>query len=222
MTPPPLLLCDLDDTLIDRRGALRRWAEAFAAEHGLDGRAVDWLLAFDRDGGVDRRTYLDAARERFGLRPSVDALVDAFAERLPLEVRPPPPECLAAIGRLRVAGWRIGVVTNGPPFQAAKLRRAGLVELLDGWCISDVDGVRKPDRAIFELAARRCRTTLERAWMVGDNGATDIAGAVVCGLPSVWIRLGRRWSRPDYRPTSEAESLAGAIELIEAAAAAKR
>ncbi len=219
MTPgsaaSPLLLCDLDDTLIDRRGALRRWAESFAAHHGLAAEAVAWLQAADGDGSVDRRTFLREARRRLGLRPSVEMLVAAFAESLPSHVLPPPAEALAAIGRLKAAGWRVGLITNGPPFQMAKMRRAGLLDLLDGWCISEVDGLSKPDAAIFRLAAERCGTDLRAAWMVGDSGPADVGGAIAAGLPSVWIRLGRAWSEAAYRPTLEADSLAEAIDRIE-------
>jgi putative hydrolase of the HAD superfamily len=48
----PLLLVDLDNTLIDRAGAFARWARQFvSARHGA---AVDvqWLIDADRDGAV--------------------------------------------------------------------------------------------------------------------------------------------------------------------------
>ena len=47
----------------------------------------------------------------------------------------------------------MGVVTNGwVDNQIGKLRRAGILALLDGWCVSDEVGIRKPDPAIFALA----------------------------------------------------------------------
>jgi putative hydrolase of the HAD superfamily len=211
----PLLLCDLDDTLIDRRGAFRRWTRSFAAEHGLGGEAVAWLQGVDGDGSVDRHTFMRAVRDRFEVRPSVEALVAAYAARFPAHVLPPCAGGLAAIGRLKAAGWRVGVITNGPPWQVAKMRHAGLLELLDGWCISEVDGLSKPDPAIFGLAAERCGTSLEAAWMIGDSGPADIRGAIAAGLPSAWIHLGRRWSEAGYRPTLEADSLGTAITMIE-------
>ena len=53
----PLLLVDLDNTLIDRAGAFDRWARAFTAAHGRDARDAEWLVTADRDGFE--------ARERF-------------------------------------------------------------------------------------------------------------------------------------------------------------
>jgi putative hydrolase of the HAD superfamily len=96
------------------------------------------------------------------------------------------------------------------------MRQAGLLALVDGWCISDVDGVRKPDPAAFHLAAARCGAGLESAWMIGDSGPADVGGAVAAGLPCVWLRHGRTWAETDYLPTFQADTLAQAIGLIEA------
>jgi hypothetical protein len=39
--------------------------------------------------------------------------------------------------------------------QIGKLRRTGILALLDGWCVSEEVGIRKPDPAIFALARQR-------------------------------------------------------------------
>ena len=43
-------MLDLDNTLVDRRGAFTTWASDFVA--GLDGDSSDleWLIAADKDG----------------------------------------------------------------------------------------------------------------------------------------------------------------------------
>ena len=159
----PLLLCDLDDTLIDRAGAFRRWAADFAADHGIPDEGLAWMLDLDNDGHVHRPDYLAAVRERFRL-PMTQARLESDYHRVyPEYVRPPAAETLAALRDLRAEGWRVGVVTNGAPSQEAKMRHAGLVDCLDGWAISDVVGVRKPNPAIFRAAAERCAGT-EPGW----------------------------------------------------------
>ena len=45
-----LLLCDLDETLVDRSAAYRRWATELASDHGLDAFAVEWLVVEDQGG----------------------------------------------------------------------------------------------------------------------------------------------------------------------------
>ena len=45
----PLLLLDLDNTLIDRAGAFKSWAESFLAEIGAPEYDVPWLLDVDAE-----------------------------------------------------------------------------------------------------------------------------------------------------------------------------
>jgi FMN phosphatase YigB (HAD superfamily) len=46
----PLLLVDLDNTLIDRSAAFARWARGLTAAQGRSAADVRWLVAADRDG----------------------------------------------------------------------------------------------------------------------------------------------------------------------------
>jgi len=139
-----------------------------------------------------------------------------------------------ALRALRAAGHRIGIVTNGPPSQVEKLERNRLIDLVDGYVISDLVGHRKPARPIFEAAARACGCELAGGWMVGDSAPTDMAGARVAGLTAVWLHRGRRWtdaatkpdpwalanklpSEPlpdDWEPPHQADSVAHAVEII--------
>lgn len=210
----PLLLADLDDTLIDREGAFRRWLEHFAARHGVGEEHFAWVIEQDDRGIQDRVALFTALRERLVLGPSVDDLVAEYRRIYADFVVPPPEATFAALRRLRDEGWRIGVVTNGPSGQLAKMQNARLVDLLDGWCISQHDGCAKPEPAIFRLAAERCGASLEGAWMIGDSGPMDIGGAVAAGISSVWLHRGREWSLPDFRPTATAGSFAEAVRLI--------
>ncbi|MEU7893936.1 HAD hydrolase-like protein [Nonomuraea sp. NPDC049152] len=45
------------------------------------------------------------------------------------------------------------------------------------WSNAELEGVGKPDRGLFEIAARRCGVSLaDGGWMVGDRLGADIAG----------------------------------------------
>jgi putative hydrolase of the HAD superfamily len=211
----PLLLTDLDDTLIDRVGAFRRWLLDFAGRYGVGEEQFDWVTALDNDGFVDRTIFFEEVRARLGLAPTIDDLLAEYHRQYPAFVEPPPEATFAALRRLRASGWHVGVVTNGPPSQMAKMANARLLDELDCWCVSSLVGVRKPDPAIFRLAAERCGAALEGGWMVGDAGHADIAGAVASGISSVWIRRGREWSLPEFRPTATADSFAEAVDLIQ-------
>ncbi|HZS34859.1 MAG TPA: HAD-IA family hydrolase, partial [Methylomirabilota bacterium] len=119
----------------------------------------------------------------------------------------------AALETLRAAGWKIGIVTNGPPSQHTKIANLELGDLVDGICVSADVGVDKPDRHIFDLAARRCDAALE-GWMVGDSPDTDIAGGHAAGLRTIWLDRGRPWQRTDLVPDAVVTTIDEAVRLI--------
>ncbi|MEU6720082.1 HAD family hydrolase [Nonomuraea sp. NPDC046802] len=186
-----LALFDLDNTLIDRLGAFRRWAAEFAAERGLGADDVAWMVELDADGYCPRDTFLSGVRDRFGLAEPVEELWRAYQARLPFLVSCPD-EVLSGLDRLRAAGWAVGIVTNGAADnQAGKIRHSGLAGRVDGWAISGAEGVSKPDRRLFEIGAGRCGAVLgDGGWMVGDNPDADIAGGRAAGLGTIWIDRG--------------------------------
>ncbi|WP_371781163.1 hypothetical protein [Streptosporangium subroseum] len=47
-----LTLFDLDNTLVDRLDAFRRWTAEFAAERDLSDEDAAWLITLDDDGSV--------------------------------------------------------------------------------------------------------------------------------------------------------------------------
>ncbi|MFI7130470.1 HAD family hydrolase [Nonomuraea sp. NPDC050153] len=187
----PLALFDLDNTLIDRLAAFKLWAAEFAAERGLCEEAVAWMVATDADGSLPMNVFFGLARERFGLGEPVDALWAAYRARLPHLVSCPA-EVLDGLDRLRAAGWAVGIATNGmADNQTGKIERTGLAARVDGWAISDAEGVRKPDVRLFEIAARRCGASLgPGGWVIGDDPEKDVAGGRRAGLRTIWIDRG--------------------------------
>ncbi|WP_433431484.1 HAD family hydrolase [Nonomuraea sp. CA-141351] len=187
----PLALFDLDNTLIDRLGAFKRWAAEFAAERRLGEEAVPWMVALDADGSLPMDSFFALVRERFGLAEPVEALWAAYRARLPHLVSCPA-EVLDGLDRLRAAGWAVGIATNGmTDNQTGKIERSGLADRVDGWAISAAEGVRKPDVRLFEIAARRCGASLEPGgWVVGDDPEKDISGGRDAGLRTIWIDRG--------------------------------
>jgi FMN phosphatase YigB (HAD superfamily) len=209
-----LVLFDLDNTLIDRAGGFAIWARAFADGHGLGEPEVEWLELLDNDGLTRRPDFFRAARERYALQDPVETLVKQYREDYPRCVPPLPGETRSALADLRVAGWRIGIASNGAPSQETKILATGLDTLVDGWAISGVVGIRKPDIGLFQAAADACHGRLRDAWMVGDSAEADIAGASTSGMSSVWISRGRAWRDATYSPTLVAASVAEAASEI--------
>jgi putative hydrolase of the HAD superfamily len=209
-----LALFDLDNTLIDREAAFRSWASRFARERRLGRAASGWLESIDDDGVKPRETFFGEVRGHFGIPDAVDELVRAYRAAIPALIPPPTRETKEALRALRACGWRIGIVTNGSPTQEVHLRGCGLEELVDGYVVSSIVGVRKPDPRLFLAAAEQCGAPLSGGWMVGDRADADVAGALACGISSAWISRGRTWEEADFRPDIIADSVAGAVTAI--------
>jgi putative hydrolase of the HAD superfamily len=211
---PPLLFCDLDNTLIDRAAGYRAWAEHYVAGLGRDPAEVDWLVEIDRDGFRARDPLFEEVRSRWGLDAPVAGLVERYRSEYPAFLPAVGPEVALRLGELRRSGWRVAVVTNGPPSQRVKVERCGLAPLVDVVVVSDELGVSKPDRRIFEAAARLAGSEIEGAWLVGDSPDADIAAAVGMGIPGVWLRRGRLWTETRWRPHAIAESIEEALGTV--------
>ena len=195
----PLLMCDLDDTLVERPPLFLAWAEKFLADHGADPVLLDWLVEQDRGGHRPRREFLatvaertayDVAPEEF-LREYDEALGGSY--RLTDGVR-------AALDDAHAAGWTLAVLTNGPVgAQSIKVRATDLDRLAAAVCISEEVGAPKPDASMFTTAAARAGTSLDGAWMIGVNLDADIAGGHGVGARTVWIRRPDDWLTPESR-----------------------
>lgn len=205
-----LIMADLDGTLVDRDAAFSRSVARFCEHHGLGSEVVPWVMDLDEGGYAPRDRVAYAICVRFPeLRPSDcwSLLDDGGCEDVELA-----DDVAAALDSLRADGCRIVVVTNGPTsMQERKMFRIGLDRFVDGWVVSGTEGVKKPEPEIFRIAAKRVGSTLDGAWMIGDNPEADIRGAHVLGCRSSWISRGRTWPHEDFAPTRVDTDVASAL-----------
>src|SRR5262249_19093845 len=187
------VLFDLDDTLVDHRGASRAALAEVHRRHAggsdfevFEGHHVRILDELHPDVLAGRRTLDDARRERFrrvfeaiGIRLSAadsHAVAAAYrasyvpAWRAPDRAAPP-------LERIRPHA-RIGVISNNLIDESRdKLAFCGLTPFVDALVVSGSEGVSKPDPRIFHIALERLGVTMDRAVMFGDSWAADVAGA---------------------------------------------
>jgi putative hydrolase of the HAD superfamily len=208
----PVALFDLDNTLLDREAAFARWARTFCDAHQLPGDAHAWLVTADEDGWRPREEVFTGVRSRYGVDVPVEDLVHAYHRDYPDEFDFPD-DSRDALRRLRSAGWKVAVVTNGPWSQERKLEVTRLGEEVDAVCVSALVDSWKPDPGIFEEAARRCGVALE-GWMVGDSGSADIRGGQGVGLRTIWFHRGRTWDLGGPEPDAQVSDVPGAVSII--------
>ncbi len=88
--------------------------------------------------------------------------------------------------RVRARGFRVGLLSNGfREIQYAKMQSSQLEPLVDFVVLSDEIGINKPDERIYRYAEQKAAVPTNRCIMIGDNGETDIAGALRAGWPLV-------------------------------------
>jgi len=154
---------------------------------------------------------LDFALESLGVEaPGLkERLLDAY-ERLE-----PFPDVLPALQRLRAAGLKTAILSNGAPrMLAAAARHAGIDGLLDQLLSVEEVGVFKPDAAVYRLASDRLGVWPGELLFVSANG-WDAHGAKVAGLRVAWCnRSGQPRERLPEAPDAVVASLAELPALV--------
>lgn len=207
------VLFDLDETLLDRTASLTAFLadqhERFGAVlGGVDLEA--WrarFLALDARGSVKKSKVYPALLAEFGGDPSAEALLADYLEACCRYARPfaGMSETLRA---LRARGKRLAVVSNGETvFQGRHVSALALETLVDAVLVSQTEGLRKPDPALFHRAAEHLGVAPADCLFVGDNPTADILGAAGAGMRTAWFRCGQTWPGdlpPNPGPTIEA------------------
>ena len=230
MTLPLAVSFDLDETLLDnafiretvatccasiaaRLGlAVETVADANAAAFGGYWPEVEARLALgSMTGGEMIREVWRRVLATCGCEDG-EVLDDVIAEHLRLDGTNarPFPDVAPVLGALRSAGVPLALITNGSAdTQRARLRTLGIEDHFAATVISAEVGAVKPDGAVFRRVADALGVGGADLWHVGDNLATDVAGALAAGHTAVWLNR-RGWTRRpgDPVPTLEIRSLA--------------
>lgn len=225
---PPVLLLDLDDTIVHfTAGRPDFWGEAYARHRAAGQPEVEVFTGALSDvAGPYWRDPVRAARGRLDLwraRREVALLAlealgiddPALARRVADDFTATKEAAVApfegaveALEAFAGRGVRLGLVTNGhPDFQRAKLERFDLERYFEAVLIEGEHGVGKPDPSIFHAALARMGSAPDEAWMVGDNLQADVAGAQGVGMYAVWIDHGGDGPPPGARPDRVVRSL---------------
>ena len=217
------VLLDVDDTLVDTRGAFRHALLRLADEYLQEGLDPDLVVQFwraDRSGWYRAYTRGEMSRREqrmrranelhteFGGPELGDAdydIWDAVFERHFREGWRAFDDAAPVLDALEAAGIPYGAVTNADSAQQRlKLDTCGL-ERVEVSVALDTFGFGKPDARVFLEGARRLGMEPHQVAYVGDEPDIDALGAADAGLTGIWLdRPGaRRGTEPDGDITSE-------------------
>ena len=185
---PPLLIFDLDGTLVDSRADLAEGINHMRAHYGLEPLSLETVSGYVGDGvrklverslqgaAVDVDEALAINKAYYFSHSTVHtSLYDGVADGLRM---------------LAETGHRLAVLTNKPGDPSREiLRHFGLAELfcriIGG---GDVPHL-KPDPAGIFQCLEAVGADRSNAWMAGDH-CTDLAVAQNAGIRSAFVRYG--------------------------------
>ena len=115
------------------------------------------------------------------------------------------------LGKLRTAGLRTAILSNGSPTMiTAAVGSAEMRGLLDELLSVDEIGVYKPHPSVYRLACDRLDTAPDRICFLTSN-SWDAHGASAFGFRVVWIN--RNGGKPDRLPAGPAHEIADLNDL---------
>jgi putative hydrolase of the HAD superfamily len=215
------VLFDVDDTLVDTRGAFGHALAAVARRYLPDvgpERDAEVLVHWRADVAGHYRSYtrgdLSYRHQRmsrandlhaaFGGPELDDAGYDAWNalfEQFFVDAWAPHDDASRCVDGLLAAGLRVGALSNAAvDYQVRKLARVGLVDRVPMLVGVDTLGFGKPDPRVFVEACRLLGTEPARTAYVGDELDVDASAARDAGLVGIWIDRpgGRRHPDPGW------------------------
>lgn len=96
-------------------------------------------------------------------------------------------DAIPALERIRAMGLTLGLISNFEAWLADLLESLGVASYFEIQVISGVEGVEKPDPAIFAIAVERAGVEPGQAAYIGDHPIFDIEAAERAGLRAVLV-----------------------------------
>lgn len=214
--------------VFDAYGTLFDFAAAARKRRDVLGDDIDRLTALWRDKQL-QYTWLRAIQEQHAdfWQVTGDAL-DFSLETLAIDkpglrdrlmelylTLDPFPEVADVLGRLKAAGMRTAILSNGSPRMLdAVVGAAKLDTLLDAVLSVEEVGVFKPNSEVYQLAVDRLGIPAASISFQSSN-AWDAYAASAFGMKVVWCnRYGQRAERLPGKPDRQIQSLAELPRLV--------
>ena len=224
----PVVLLDIDDTILDFGKAERVAVSATFARLGIE--ADEPMLR--RYSEINRRLWEQLEDGKLSREQVLHGRFTQLFGELGIEASPRQAkelyEALLAEGHYFMPGaeemlkalygeYRLFICSNGSgKVQAGRIKSAGIAPYFERIFISEELGCDKPSAEYFEACFRMipelCR---ERTIMVGDSLTSDIRGGRNAGILTCWYNPKRKSAPEALSPDYEIEELEGLKALLE-------
>lgn len=223
MSSPPLVVFDLDGTLVDTAPDLVGALNAILERNGVPPVPAPSARKMI---GAGARALLERGLERDGRAVDADMLarmtqdfIAYYADNIAVQSKPFD-GLIAALDTLAERGCRFAVCTNKLEWLSKRLLdQLDLSKRFDAICGADTFGVSKPDPTILRQTVARAGGDMASTIMVGDAGP-DVGVARRAGVPVIGVDYGYtevpiRDLSPDI-VISHLDELPGAVTLAHA------
>ncbi|MBD3917491.1 HAD family hydrolase [Paenibacillus sp. PR3] len=208
------VLFDLDGTLLDRDSSLLAFVShqhdripAFQVVEKE--RFVQRFIELDNHGYVWKDKVYQQLIEEFGIadldwEDCLHDYVSGFQQH-----------CIgfanlhSMLTKLKEQDIKVALISNGfGQFQHDNFMALDIAHLFDEVLISEWEGLRKPDPAIFNRALTKLGVAAERALFVGDHPDYDVRASREVGMRAVWKRS------PHYESAEHAVAIIDDLEEL--------
>lgn len=160
---------------------------------GVYGRMLDALSVPSQDGLADTLYATFTDRSNYALFDDVIPALDLLEAAMP--------------------GVVFGIVSNFEAWLEDLLEELGVRDRFPVRAISGLEGVEKPDAAIFLRALERAAVDPQDAVYVGDNPEFDVVPAAALGMTPVLIDRRERFPEHGGIRVTDLRDLAGALSV---------
>jgi REG-2-like HAD superfamily hydrolase len=108
------------------------------------------------------------------------------------------PDVIDTMRQLRERGVGVGILSNASSDLLQLLDALGILSHCDFTVVSAIEGTKKPDRRIFEVALQRSGAGPSEAVHVGDMYVEDIVGARAVGVRPLLMDRGELGMFPNH------------------------
>jgi putative hydrolase of the HAD superfamily len=188
------VLFDLDGTLLDRDTSLAGFVldqyERLFKQAGIDKEAfVKRFVELDNHGYVWKDKVYQQLISEFSLDSWEweELLKDYLAKFQDHCIGYP--HLIEMLNKLKTNGIKLALISNGyGQFQFDNFKALKIDHLFDEVFVSEWEGLRKPDPAIFNRALSKLGVEASDAIFVGDHLDNDIRASQSVGMKAIWKR----------------------------------
>ncbi|HSW57696.1 MAG TPA: HAD-IA family hydrolase [Dehalococcoidales bacterium] len=99
----------------------------------------------------------------------------------------PRPEAVEVLQNIKKRGLKTGLITDCSPETPAEWSKTSLAGYFDAAVFSCLEGIKKPDPRIYQIAIDRLEVLAGDCLYVGDGSSRELSGAEAAGLKAVQL-----------------------------------